>query len=149
MTANEVAVQQDGVNEDIIPMGGNGSFTATFDTTTEEGKLRVFGALQTSERVEDHLNEPFDLKDVVFQRIEITDTATGELVPAVRTILVSDDGTGYAAVSNQLVSSLRTMIGIFGQPSEWKSPIKVQVMQKRSRANRSFYEIDPVLDNQA
>lgn len=138
---NEVATQ----SKDITPVGGNGSFVASFDTDTEKGKIKVFGVLQTSERIEDHLEEPFDLKDVVMQNVEITDSKTGEVTPQVRTILVADDGSCYSAVSNQLVSSLRTMFGIFGQPGEWKKPIKVKVVQKRSRAGRNFYEIDPVL----
>lgn len=132
-------------NQDITPVGGNGSFVSSFDTTTDKGKIKVFSVLQTSERLEDHLNEPFNLKDVVMQNVEITDAQTGEITPQVRTILVADDDSCYSAVSTQLVSSLRTMFGIFGQPNTWKKPIKVQVVQKRSRAGRNFYEIDPVL----
>lgn len=133
-------------NQDITPVGGNGSFVSSFDTTTDKGKIKIFSVLQTSERLEDHMNEPFNLKDVVMQNVEITDAKTGELTPQVRTILVADDDSCYSAVSTQLVSSLRTMFGIFGQPKTWKKPIKVQVVQKRSRAGRNFYDIEPILN---
>ena len=56
--SDEVATVQ---NSDITPVGGNGSFVSSFDTTTDKGKIKIFSVLQTSERLEDHMNEPFNL----------------------------------------------------------------------------------------
>lgn len=116
--SDEVATVQ---NDDITPVGGNGSFVSSFETKSDKGKIKVFSVLQTSDRLEDHLNEPFNLKDVVMQNVEITDAQTGEITPQVRTILVADDDSCYSAVSNQLVSSLRTMFGILASPRIGKS----------------------------
>jgi hypothetical protein len=59
-----------------------------------------------------------------------------------RTILLTDDGTAYAAVSDAILGSLRDVFGIMGHPSEWTEPLPVKVVEKRGRSGFRFYKIE-------
>ena len=139
---NELVQQQDAA---LSLTQGSGNISTSVDMSTEEGKLRVFGALQDSQKIEDHLNEDINLKDVVMQTVDVVNESTGEVDSAVRTTLIDDRGKAYSATSSELVKSLRTMMGIWGEPNTWKKPIKVKVTTGKSRKGRRFFTIVPSL----
>lgn len=139
---NELVQQQDAA---LSLTQGSGNISTSVDMSTEEGKLRVFGALQDSQKIEDHLNEDINLKDVVMQTVDVVNESTGEVDSAVRTTLIDDKGKAYSATSSELVKSLRTMMGIWGEPNTWEKPIKVKVTTGKSRKGFRFFTIVPSL----
>lgn len=93
--SNEVSV----ANPSISLTGGTGEVAASFEAESFEDKVKLYNALQDSEKIEDHLNEDIHLKDVVFQASEVVDSKTGEVTPITRTILVDDKGRAISAAS--------------------------------------------------
>lgn len=112
------------------------------DTSTFEGKVKLYSALQNAEKLADHLNEPLRMVNAVAQSVQVTDEQTGEMTNSARVIIVTDDGKAYAATSPTLLAGLNTMLGIFGTPNTWKKPIAVKVVEHRSRRGYKFYSIE-------
>ena len=137
--SNEVSV----ANPSISLTGGTGEVVASFEAESFEDKVKLYNALQDSEKIEDHLNEVIHLKDVVFQASEVVDSKTGEVTPITRTILIDDKGRAISAASTTLASGLRTLFSILGVPGTWDKPLTIKVIQKRSRSGNLFYQVIP------
>jgi len=116
------------------------------DTSTFEGKIKLYSALQNSEKLSDHLNEPLHMVNAVALSVQVTDEQTGEAFNSVRVIIVTDDDKAYAATSPTLLAGLNTMFGIFGTPNTWEKPLSIKVVERRSRRGYKFYSIEPATE---
>lgn len=114
------------------------------DTSTREGKIKLYSALQNAEKLDEHLNEPLLMSNAVAQAVQVTDDQTGEVSSTVRVIIVTADGKAYAATSPTLAAGLNTMFGIFGTPNTWDAPLTIKVVERRSRRGFKFFSIEPV-----
>lgn len=112
------------------------------DTSTFDGKAKLYSALQNAEKIADHLNEPLYMVNAVAQSVQVTDEQTGEMTNSARVIIVTDDGKAYAATSPTLLAGLNTMFSIFGTPNTWEKPIAIKVVERRSRRGYKFYSIE-------
>lgn len=112
------------------------------DTSTFEGKVKLYSALQNAEKLSDHLNEPLHMVNAVAQSVQVTDEQTGEMTSTARVIIVTDDDKAYSATSPTLLAGLNTMFSIFGTPNTWEKPIAVKVVERRSRRGYKFYSIE-------
>lgn len=119
-----------------------GTIQHFIDTSTFEGKVKLYSALQNAEKLSDHLNEPLHMVNAVAQSVQVTDEQTGEMTSTARVIIVTDDDKAYSATSPTLLAGLNTMFGIFGTPNTWKKPIAIKVVERRSRRGYKFYSIE-------
>lgn len=111
-----------------------------------ETRLRVLSAVQQATPLGDVLNEPFTLKDVVIQEIEMTNPQTGEVGPAARVILLTDDGRALYAISKGILSAVENFIGMLGQPSNWPDTgVRVKMVSFKARIGKG-YTLQPVFD---
>lgn len=120
---------------------GSGQVVSTVDTSTMEGKVRQFDALQDAQPVAHFLGKKIELVDIIMQSVEIADSQTGELNPAVRVILVDKDGQAYSSVSETIVKDVRTLLTVFGAPREWGGPLVVKVEERQGRPGHKFYKL--------
>ena len=116
------------------------------DTSTREGKIKLYSALQNAEKLDEHLNEPMDMVNAVAQSVQVTDDQTGEISNTVRVIITTADNKAYAATSPTLAAGLNTMFGIFGTPNTWTEPLCIKVIERRSRRGFKFFSIEPVTE---
>lgn len=116
------------------------------DTSTFEGKVKLYSALQNAEKLSDHLNEPLHMVNAVALTVQVSDEVTGEVSNSARVIIVTDDDKAYAATSPTLLAGLNTMFGIFGTPNTWKKPLAIKIVERRSRRGYKFYSIEPAIE---
>ena len=96
-------------------------------------QVKIFNAINNAEeKLDDHKNEVLNIVDVVAHPISIVDENTGELIETVRVVLIDENGVGYAAVSEGIVSSLQKLFGIVGQPS-YNPPLSMKVVEQKTR----------------
>ncbi len=139
--SNEIVKNQ---NNNVVNQPSDlarGGVATTIDMSTMQGKVAVYQALADSESIADHLEEPFKLKDIIFQGVEVTSQQTGEITPATRTILVAADGQRFSTVSDTIVSDLRTLTAIFGSPETWDEPLEVSVEERRGNNKNRYYKL--------
>lgn len=113
------------------------------DTSTREGKVKLYSALQNAEKLDEHLNEPLAMVNAVAQSVQVTDDQTGKVSNTVRVIILTADNKAYAATSSTLAAGLNTMFGIFGTPNTWTEPLYIKVVERRSRRGHKFFSIEP------
>lgn len=145
-SAADTQVSARSVRDAIASMTeGKPSMLTTIPTDTFEGKRVAYGLMTTSESLEDQgmLGKPFNLANVIVHAVEMTDDETGAKFETARTILVDDEGNGYAAVSMGIFSALEDIFAFFGQPSEWENGIlPVEVVQRKTRKGFRFFTIN-------
>lgn len=101
---------------------------------TRADKMRVFNAINSPDaRVSDFIGKEIDLVHVVAHPITLTDENTGEIIDALRVVLVDKNGKSYEAVSGGIANAVQRILQIFGQPEEWENPIKVEPVSKATR----------------
>lgn len=104
------------------------------DDGSMASKARIFNSVNSPDKkISDCIGETINLKDIVAHPIQLVDEQTGELIKAMRMVLVDDKGVAYEAVSSGLVNAVARILQIFGQPDTWSEPIKVKPVQKGTR----------------
>ena len=110
---------------------------STVDAKTMEGKAAVYKALNSATPLRDVVGETLSVKDVIVQRVDV-ETDEGDVVEQPRTSLITSDGAAYSATSNGVFSAVKNILGIFGHPSTWESPLKVVVEERATRRNAMY-----------
>lgn len=139
MADNELTV----ANGNNFAANGANAVSHFFDTTSLDGKMALYNAMQTSDKVDDHLNEPLHVTNVLAQAIEVVNQENGELNQSTRVVIHSEEGD-FAAASPTLARAFGNLFAIFGTPDVWSKPITLKVVEKKSRRGYKFFDLELV-----
>lgn len=139
MADNELTV----VNGNNFSANGTNAVSHFFDTTTMDGKMALYSAMQTSGKVDEHLNEPLHVTNVLAQAIEVANQETGEINPSTRVVIHAEEGD-FAAASPTLAHAFGNLFAIFGTPDTWTTPLVLRVVEKKSRRGHKFFDLELV-----
>jgi hypothetical protein len=139
MADNELTV----VNGSNFSANGANAVSHFFDTATMDGKMALYSAMQTSGKVDEHLNEPLHVTNVLAQAIEVANQETGEINPSTRVVIHAEEGD-FAAASPALAHSFGNLFAIFGTPDTWTAPLVLKVVEKKSRRGYKFFDLELV-----
>lgn len=139
MADNELTV----TNGNNFAANGTNAVSHFFDTTTMDGKMALYNAMQTADKVDERLNEPLHVTNVLAQAIEVTNQETGEINPSTRVVIHAEEGD-FAAASPTLAHSFGNLFAIFGTPDKWSHPIVLKVVEKKSRRGFKFFDLELV-----
>lgn len=117
------------------------TYSSVTGTDVDARKL-VYNAVNNAEQVSDHLGEEFLLSNIIQQPTESLNEETGEVEVYTRTTLITPDGKAFSAGSDGIAGSVDNLIAAFGEPSEWAEPLRVQVIERKSRNKRTFFSIE-------
>lgn len=108
-------------------------FCSIIDDGTRKSKIAIYNAVNTQDtQLADHIGEVLEIVDVVAHPVRLTDTETGEITDALRTVLIDSKGIKYGAVSAGITSSLQKIFAIVGMPSWVDEPVKMRVKQVKT-----------------
>lgn len=139
MADNELAV----ANGNNFSANGANAVSHFFDTTTMGGKMALYNAMQTADKVDEHLNEPLHVTNVLAQAIEVANQETGEINSSIRVVIHAKEGD-FAAASPALAHSFGNLFAIFGTPDKWAHPLVLKVVEKKSRRGYKFFDLELV-----
>ena len=139
MVDNELTV----MNGNNFSANGANAVSHFFDTTTMDGKMALYNAMQTSVKVDEHLNEPLHVSNVLAQAIEVANQETGEVDSSTRVVIHAEEGD-FAAASPTLAHAFGNLFAVFGTPDKWAHPIVLKVVEKRSRRGYKFFDLELV-----
>lgn len=137
MTDNELTA----ANGNNFSANGTNAVSHFFDTTSMDGKMALYNAMQTSDKIDDHLNEPLHVTNVLAQAIEVANQETGEINTSTRVVVHAEEGD-FAAASPTLAHAFGNLFAIFGTPDTWSSPLALKVVEKRSRRGYKFFDLE-------
>ena len=93
-------------------------------------KVALVNAMSDSTaRLSDCINMELQICNYFVERVNITDSETGETRPAIRVVLIDPEGKSYSSLSSGVATSLKNLIAVFGSPDDWSAPIRVVVKQ--------------------
>ena len=138
--ANEIELAQ---GNNFSANGGN-AVTHFFDTSTMDGKMALYNAMQTPDKVDDHLNEELDVINVLAQAVEVMNNETGEMRQSTRVVIVAEQGN-FSATSPTLAHAFGNLFSVFGTPNTWAAPLKLKIVERKSRNGYKFFDIQPVM----
>ena len=136
------------MSADIVNVVSESGMYTSITATDAKSRAILYNAVNDAESLFDHVNKCTEkgekcilsLSDIVVQTSEMTDSETGEVVTSPRVTLVTDKGP-LTTLSTGILSSLRTLVAIMGEPSEWEKPVRVEVRQRRSRSGNLFMSL--------
>lgn len=104
---------------------------------TRKSKIAIFNAINSAdESLADHIGEVIEVVDVIAHPVELVNEETGEIIQALRTVLITKEGKSYTAVSQGITSALGRIFSIIGSPDAgaWKDePVKMKIKQVKTR----------------
>ena len=101
---------------------------------SRKSAIAIYNAVNSKgESLDDHKGEVLEIVDVAAHPVSLVDENTGEVVDALRTILIAKNGTVYDAVSQGIASSLSKIFGIVGMPPWNDEPLKIKVVEQKTR----------------
>lgn len=137
MADNELTV----ANGNNFSANGTNAVSHFFDTSSMNGKMALYNAMQTSDKIDDHLNEPLHVTNVLAQAIEVANQETGEINTSTRVVVHAEEGD-FAAASPTLAHAFGNLFAIFGTPDTWSSPLALKVVEKKSRRGYKFFDLE-------
>lgn len=147
-------------DKNLIPPGGNQLINANGDDGPRymtnfkgEGIERwMFISKVTQEKGVKGIeakNKPIDLVFWYVHEVEIMNERTGELVPAIRTVLVDDKGVCYPFASEGVYNGLRLLVHHMGMGPYIERPVRVVVKEGDTRHGRRYYYLEPFMEKAA
>lgn len=96
--------------------------------------VAIYNAVNNKgESLADHKNEVLEIVNVAAHPVNLIDENTGELVEALRVVLIDKNGNNYDAVSQGIVSSLQKIFAIVGPAPYLEEPLKIKVVEQKTR----------------
>ena len=139
MADNELTV----ANGNNFAANGANAVSHFFNTDTMDGKMALYNAMQTADKVDEHLNEPLHVTNVLAQAVEGANQETGEINSSTRVVIHAEEGD-FAASSPTLAHAFGNLFAIFGTPDKWDKPIALKVVEKKSRRGYKFFDLELV-----
>ena len=112
---------------------------------TRKSAIAIYNAINNKgESLDDHFGEVLEIVHVAAHPVSLVDEKTGEVVDTLRTVLVDKKGKNYDAVSEGIASSLQKIFAIVGMPPWIDEPLKIKVVQQKTRAGYKTNTIELV-----
>lgn len=107
----------------------NGSYSS-IKIQNQDDLKRVYNALESCDKLLNNcVGDEIDIKDIYIESfVSKHDNTEGNV--KYRTILFAADGTTYVTTAYGIFNALRKIVSMYGEPSTWKEPLKVQVIKR-------------------
>lgn len=111
-----------------------GSFFCSIkDDGSRESKIAIYNAINNKgDSLDDHKGEVLEITDVAAHPVSLVDENTGEVVDALRMVVIDKEGKNYDAVSQGIASSFQKIFAIVG-PAPFNPPLKIKVVEQKTR----------------
>ncbi|MNM27061.1 hypothetical protein D3C81_375410 [compost metagenome] len=131
-----MSVAKDQVNlESAFTDVSNVFFSSIVDDGNPLTKIKIYNAMNFTEGAFKSVNKPIVISDIIAHNITLMDEQTGEMIDAVRVVLVTPEGKGYHAVATGIMTSVQKIVGMFGR-APWQPALVV--MPRRVPTRRGF-----------
>lgn len=139
---NQLRVEGDKVTEMVVRQSsmasdlGNtdkGMWTSLDRSNPKDQPIMIRCLGTADKRSDDVLNTVLTIKHVLAHNVDLTDSATGEVTPSVRIVLVTMEGETIGTVSKGIFSSLQSITSIVGQPP-WVNGIQLMIKPVKTRS---------------
>lgn len=141
-----VEVRPNTLPTDLDRLTGNtGSmqfYCSISDDGSRESKVSIYNAINNAKnKIDDFKGQKINVVDVVAHPVKLVEDQSGELIEALRIVLIDDKGEGYETVATGVMSSLEKLFGIVGMPS-YDPPLTVIPREQKTRKGFKTLTLD-------
>lgn len=116
----------------------------SFKPENEDDEIILFNAMNNpTNRLGDCINTVISVRHVFCEIVECTNRENGTVTKCPRVVLIGENGESYQAVSIGIFSALKKIFAIKGEPSNWKKPVHLKVLQQ-TRGDRKMLTFEMV-----
>ena len=136
VTDIDILAPEDVASTDLIEQLRNPGkvFYSSINIDSRPAAIKVYNALNNSEtRLDDHKGEVLSIVDVVAHSVRLRDN-DGNLKDCLRTVLIDQNGTTYATVSEGVLSSLSKIFALISPPP-FDPPLELTAKELKTRNN--------------
>lgn len=143
---NEIMSMELAAPQQLDMLTNPGSFYCSIQNDgTRASAVAIYNAVNSKgESLDDHKGEVLEIVNVAAHPVTLIDENTGAVVEALRTVLIAKDGNIFDAVSQGIASSLSKIFGIVGMPPWTDEPLKIKVVEQKTRKGRRTNTIELV-----
>lgn len=119
---------------DMLTNATNSFLCSIPNDGSRKAAIAIYNAVNNKgESLDDHKGEVLEIVNFAAHPVTLTDENTGEVVEALRVVLVDKKGVNYDAVSQGIASSLQKIIAIVGMAPWDVEPLKIKVVEQKTR----------------
>ena len=133
---------QDGEVKTLAPWDPQPGQMAAIVTTLSDPK-QIIAAMNDTLPMTDLKDKPAKFVDVIIHKATVMGEGDEEPTDVRRTVLISDKGVNYAAVSEGVISSIEQISSLYGPPP-WDPPLKLKLIEKQTRRGYRTYRLIPL-----
>lgn len=120
------------------------AFVTSVKADTDEEKKKLFHIMQDADKsLSEHINEIIVIKDIFIEKVDCTNTNTGEIEVCPRVVLIDVQGVSYGCVSFGILNSIQKISVLFGEPT-WENGISVKIKQKSTKKGNKMLVLELV-----
>jgi hypothetical protein len=124
---------------ELDPTKGRVGYYSSLKPTDNTSRSRLYNAMVGNAKpLEDAMGDIVLIEHIIATPVEIKDGLTGEIKPAVRTILVQPNGVMFGCVSEGIRNSIRKLAGVFSEPP-WDGGLELKVLSQKAKVGRVYY----------
>lgn len=123
-------------NANMAPITAKPVMALAFDTTTGEGKKRLFNALNTAESLNDADIKQLTLSGIIVQPTDRLDQVTGEVVMCEGTTFITEQGA-YFSQSDGIARCAKNLIMAYGSDFATE-PITIEFTERKLGGGRKL-----------
>ena len=101
---------------------------------TRKSQIRIVNAMNNADiELKEKTGEVIEMVDICAYPVQVVSQETGEVIDALRTVIIDKDGYNYFATSQGVMNCLTKIFAIIGSPDggAWHDePVKVKVRRK-------------------
>ena len=117
-----------------------GAIVSSFPAGDRVSRLQVYRSVQGTDRALDDIEgEEIAIANVVIHAVRVASKETGEMMDAIRTVLVSPEGTRYSTLSPYPAQCLRQWYSVSGELPPYNPPLRAIVRKVKRRAGDGRY----------
>lgn len=135
---NELAITRKPENMEVVKeILGTAMTTCSFDDPID--LVNIING--NAEDINDLINKPVIITDVMFQESYVVDEETGEVSDVIKTLMITEDGTLYGGISSGIAKCWKNAITVIGEDfRNWAYEILIR-QEKVKRGNMYTLEI--------
>ena len=131
-----------GFATDIMTKVATEGHYASFDTSTDDGKMDVFNAMNDAEILT--VGEVIEVENLVIAPAQVRDTETGELKTLPAVTLITPMGEMYRSTSSGVVKTAINLLSTFGVDGRLERTLKVVAKEIDLPGGRRYKKLSVV-----
>ena len=106
----------------------------------------LYNAVSNPEKIKKIIGKQIKLAHIYIDAITLHDQQSGEVITAPRVVLIDDKAQSWQSVSMGMYESVKKLIQMFGDPSDWAKPLTVEIVPVELKNGGTTYNLKAVFD---